>query len=176
MMKVADTNGDGAVSLDEFITVMNSAHCCEEICGQMSLPRILIKKNESFFQDQSAELPSDKVVPAILNEAQFSGRSKSGHFGNELHSTRKLSTNIRRLSVNSKKLPKKLNELKTWMSESDETSRRATLPASSSFDSSFCGSSQNSLKKRRKSSISRTLRNGRDALIATARNLRRISR
>lgn len=173
-MKVADTNGDGVVSLDEFIVVMNSVHCCEEeLSGLMSFPRILIDKNNSV-KVEKPERFFERTLPTIVDESIQTSTNIDQRVEDESESSKK-SLNSRKISENKNSNSRKLEHL-TWISESEEVSRRERFRQCSSFDCSSNSALENNLKKRRKSSITKTLKSGRDALIATARTLRRISR
>jgi len=184
-MKVADTDGDGKVSLKEFIFVLNSAHSSSDSASdhQMSMPRILIEKDQpSLAENNNNEagealsyFPDRSQLPTVIEEETRNDK--------ELRITRGNSISGRRPSICCRNATVKKNNVMAWIKQAeineDQMESVASLDKSMSFTSTMSStptSSNINLKKRRKSSISRTLRNGRDAIIATARTLRRISR
>ena len=187
-MKVADTDGDGKVSLEEFIFVMNSAHSCTDSDSnqQMSMPRILIEKEQDSSSVQEDKNVGEKAsssrarlpLPTVEEEVENSNESDQ-----TAAVLRRSSGSIRRPSVCCKNAARRKNNLLAWVNNSELTKESLTsscdldnaVPSTSSLYSTST-SSNSSLKKRRRSSITKTLKNGRDRLLATARTLRRISR
>ena len=184
-MKVADRDGDGKVSLKEFIYVLNSARTSSDSATdqQMSMPRILIENEETPVAENSYKNLSEfscitdrSPLPTVVEECSRSER--------ELHLTRRNSINDRRPSLCYKNTARKKGNVRAWIKQTETDSERAenviSNPDNSTSSTSSITSSpmptDNNIRKRRKSSISRTLRHGRDAIIATARTLRRISR
>ena len=184
-MKVADTDGDGKVSLKEFIFVLNSVHSSSDSTAdhQMSMPRILVEKEQPSLADNNNQnfgetmscFPDRSQLPTVIEEDNRTEK--------ELRFTRGNSISGRRPSVCYKNAAKRKNHVIAWIKQAevntDHVETVAALDNNMSSTSSMASSpisSNTNLKKRRKSSISRTLRHGRDALIATARTLRKISR
>ena len=171
-------NGDGMVSLEEFIFVMNSAQSSEAACEQhICLPRILVDKKEKPLAGISPQY-SGLLRRCSLDHCPLElVPEETKQCENKLHCVRRDSIINEQSSIICKNVSKKKHNFTSWMKQVEKNEKCEQLTdCISDSNEKISSSSSSSLKKRRKSSITRTLRHGRDALIATAKTLRRISR
>lgn len=177
MIAEADKDGDGMVSLQEFINVMNSAHSENKDVTE-TYPRILTEgenPNSSIFTGQSCssaassdeefDTDDDKAQLHLSDKAEVSGIP---NIPNSKPNQRKRKRSI----IDWIKGPPKESDLKLLETE---ISNDAVSSSSSSVTSDTGSAIPNRLKQRRRSSITQTLRNGKDVFLATAKTIRKLS-
>ena len=195
MINEADTDGDGLVSLQEFINVMNSAHNSNNNSMEhYPVPRILKETGDELVSNYNLE-PScsssccnENVNDAPIqflaspdNDSFFNTVNSSSNQSNELHIPHKCknSSQKRRKSI--------IDWLKGSSKDFDQFKFSDTETSSEALSSSLCSVASSSeepslsaipshVRNRRRSSITKTLKTGKDALFATAKRLRKLSR
>ncbi|CAK8671753.1 uncharacterized protein LOC143466072 isoform X2 [Clavelina lepadiformis] len=181
MMREADLDGDGMVSLAEFISVMTSSTLPSDQQNDSGVvPKILFNTRDlknadtDVSNDETAEDASDNCNSSWPNIAS---QSYSESDTNSMTSLKvdvtipkKTRAGKRRRSVVDWLRGRKFSDVSSMGSSSMEFSSSSTgslpLPQSSSATP----------RHRRHSSIGRTLKSGRNVIVATARNIRKLSR
>ena len=176
------------MSLQEFINVLNSAHSCpnNNSAEQYSLPRILTDNHEEYLSMSPIPLSTScsSTCPNQDSDDDMDVPCQSCQ-DTDLHSEseqnvspkRKSSTHKRRKSIIDwiKGFPKDYEECKY---PDVDLGHDFHISSASSVASDFVASVviPPHLRQRRRSSITKTLKNGKDAIFATARTLRKLSR
>ena len=183
MIAEADKDGDGMVSLQEFIDVMNSVHSeNKDVSEAYHLPRILTESNDhlngsviAHMFDNSAASSSyamdEEESESCANEEQLIDEKTTLP---EIPDTSKSkSKNRRRKSL--------IDWLKGAHKDNDfrcsgtEFSNEALSSSSCSVASGATTTVPERVKQRRKSSFAKTFKNGKDAFLATAKTIRKFS-
>ena len=191
MINEADMDGDGLVSLQEFINVMNSAHNSNNNdIEHYSAPRILKNSEELQFEPSSSYACCNDTEDED-DDARFENNSESKNDNSaavEINPSKSNENEISLPQVNKNTGSKRRKSIIDWLkgSSKDFDQIKFSETSSEALSSSACSLASSEepsisaipahLQSRRRSSISKTLKNGKDALVATAKRIRKLSR
>ena len=196
MIDEADTDGDGLVSLQEFINVMNSASANESIDNAIEhypIPRILKDTEEDFRFEPScssaccneteddedpihSRAESSELDDFVREDLIF---SKNKENDSTLPRKNKNNGQKRRKSIVDwikGSPPKEIEQFKFSSTESSSDYLSSSICSLASAEEPSASAIPPHLRNRRRSSITKTLKSGRDALVATAKRFRKLSR
>jgi len=189
MITEADMDGDGLVSLEEFINVLNSANSStNNAIEQYPVPRILKDTEDDFSFEPSCSSACCNETEDEDDTIQFTAEPNLNTFNENSNSSKNTDKTLPRKIKNDHKRRKSIVD---WLKgsppkESEQIKFSGSEPSSEYLSCSVCSLASSEepsvsaipshLRNRRRSSLTKTLKSGKDALVATAKRLRKLSR